>query len=110
MYLVVYNQIGDTIMVVVNLEELCQTRLTDVETTITTFLPSKASEIPILDATKVLPSPDVEEVNIITFSPSFSIKLNIGTQATENLLHQVVYILVNHNVSLSLPSWQRRLP
>ena len=30
--MVVYNQIGDTIMVVVNLEELCQTWLADIQT------------------------------------------------------------------------------
>ena len=38
-----------------------------------TFLPSRAREMATLEATNVLPSPEIEEVNIRTFSSFFSI-------------------------------------
>ena len=73
--MVVYNQIGDTIMVVVNLEELCQTWLADIQTSYHDNLLAQQGEREDTDigCHECFTSPDVEEVNIITFSSSFSI-------------------------------------
>ena len=99
--MVVYNQIGDTIMVVVNLEELCQTRLTDVETdhyNLLTQQGERDTDIWCHECFTFTWGRRSKQHYLLAFLQH---KLNVGTQATEDFLHQVVYILVNHNISLS---------
>ena len=99
--MVVNNQVGDTIVVVVNLEQLSQTRLTDIQTYHHYLLAQQGegdTDIGSHECLSFTRSRRGEHHHFLAFLQH---KLDVGTQTTEDFLHQVVHVLVNYDICLS---------